>query len=249
LVALIAKLSGGAQAAVIVGLLVAASATGLVVQAMAGVTRRLFLGVWPWPLRALARRRTARRRARWDVLLERRRALEDAHPADGREPEQQKEIDSVAAKMITIAMAGPGRPTWMGDRVHAVESVARDRYGLDLTFAWPRLWLVLPDTTRAEITAAHASFAAAVAVGSWGWPLLLLGTLWWPAAVVGLVVGATGRVRARDAVGDLTALTESALDLHGRTLATALGAAEEGLTGPLTTDEGVEITHLVRKGR
>lgn len=245
----IAKLSGGAQAAVIVGLLIGASATGLVVQAMAGVTRRFFLGTWPWPLGPLARWRTRRRRQRWDVLHDERKALVKAHPAAGRDIARQEEINATAAKMNAIAMARPGRPTWMGDRVHAVESVAWHRYGLDLTFVWPRLWLVLPDTTRAEITAAHASFAAAVAVASWAWPLLLLGTLWWPAAVVGLIVGATGRVRARDAAGDLTALTESALDLHGRLLATSLGAAKEDSTGPLNADEGAEITTVVRKGR
>jgi hypothetical protein len=67
--------------------------------------------------------------------------------------------------------------------------------------------------------------------------------------VVGLVVGATGRVRARDAAGDLTALTESALDLHGRALAIALGAADENSTGPLTPEEGAEITNVARKSR
>ena len=245
----IAKLPGGAQAAVIVGLLLGASATGLVVQAMAGVTRRFFLGAWPWPLRSLARWRTRRRRDRWDRLLERRGDLVRAHPAGQRAPERQEEIDEAAAKMNAIAMARPGRPTWMGDRVHAVESVAWQRYGLDLTFVWPRLWLVLPETTRAEITAAHASFAASVAVASWAWPLLLLGVFWWPAAVAGLIVGAAGRVRARDAAGDLTALTESALDLHGRLLATALGAAAEDSSGPLTADEGATITTVARKGR
>lgn len=239
----ITKWPGGAQAALVVGLLIAASTTGLLVQGTAGATRRLFLGRWP------ARLLTRRRADRWTALLARRRELVAAHPAETRKPEQQREIDAVAAKMNAIALAAPGRPTWMGDRTHAVESVAQHRYGLDLTFAWPRLWLVLPDTARTEITAAHASFAAAVAVASWAWPLLVLGFWWWPATVIGLVVGATGRARARDAIGDLTSLTESALDLHGRALAEALGAADDGVSGPLTREEGLKITSLVRKGR
>ncbi|MFQ6329656.1 hypothetical protein ACLMAL_26455 [Nocardia sp. CWNU-33] len=51
----------------------------------------------------------------------------------------------------------------MGDRVHALEAVALHRYGVDLAFAWLRLWLLFPHTTRTEITTAHAAFAAAVA--------------------------------------------------------------------------------------
>jgi hypothetical protein len=245
--AAIGKLSGGAQAAVIVGLLVAASAAGLVVQSMAGVTRRVFLGAWPWPFRLLALWRIGRRRARWHKHLARRRELELA--PEQRTSAQQQAIDRAAAKVNALAMAEPGSATWMGDRVYAVESVARDRYGLDVAFAWPRMWLVLPETPRTEITAAHASFVAGVAVAGWAWPLFALGALWWPAAVVGIVVGATGWVRARSAVGDLAALTESALDLHGRDLGTALGAVEEGTRGPLTPDEGARITAVVRKGR
>jgi hypothetical protein len=76
LAATVGRLSGGAQAAVVVGLLVGASAAGLVVQAMAGMTRRVFLGAWTWPRRGFARWRIARRRARWHERLVRRRKLE-----------------------------------------------------------------------------------------------------------------------------------------------------------------------------
>ena len=126
----------------------------------------------------------------------------------------------------------------LGRRIHAVEQVALNRHGLDLPFAWPRLWLLLPDTSRNEITAAHAAPAAAVATGTWSWPYLLLGCWWWPAALIGLGIGLTGWVRARAAVTDLSALSEAALDLHGRALAIGLGVAPAESAGPLTQDEG-----------
>jgi hypothetical protein len=237
-----ADLAVTAQAVLIAAVLLAATGTGLAVQALAGVTRLVWLGRWPRPL---ADRLTHRRRTRWHALLDHRRALE----REPRDAARQREIDTAAARMTRIAPAEPGRPTWMGDRMHAVEQVARDRHGLDLTYGWSRLWLVLPDTVRAEVTAAEAAFAAAVATGTWAWPYLLLGFLWWPAFLVAAAVGVTGWVRARAAVGDLAALTEATIDLHGRTLATALGVGEDGATGPLTPDEGREITALVRKGR
>ncbi|MCC8247636.1 hypothetical protein [Saccharothrix luteola] len=247
--AAVGKLSGGGQASVVVGLLIAASAVGLVVQAMAGVTRRVFLGTWPWPLTPLVRWRTGRRRTRWHRRVAKRRELEREHPSGTRTAAQQRAVDRAAARVNALAMAEPGSATWMGDRVHAVEAVARNRYGLDLIFAWPRLWLVLPETTRAEITTTHASFAAGIAVAAWAWPLFALGVRWWPAFAVGLVVGATGWARARGAVTDLTALSEAAVDLHGRDLGIALGVVEEGAVGPLTPEHGARITSLVRKGR
>jgi hypothetical protein len=134
----------------------------------------------------------------------------------------------------------------MGDRIHSLEQIALHRYGLDLAFAWPRLWLVPPETTRMEITAAHAAFAAATS--TWAWPYLLLGTLWWPATMIGLGIAA-GWARARASVSDLTDLSESALDLHGRTLAIALGLATDDRVGPLTVTEGEQLTALIRKGR
>ncbi|WP_330249522.1 hypothetical protein OG874_24740 [Nocardia sp. NBC_00565] len=137
----------------------------------------------------------------------------------------------------------------MGDRIHSLEQIAQNRYGLDLPFVWPRLWLVLPDQARTEITSTHAAFAAAVVTGGWAWPYLALGTLWWPSALIGIGVGVVGWTRARAAIGDLTTLSEAALDLHSRALATTLGISPADTTGPLTIAEGKQITTLIRKGR
>lgn len=188
----------------LVAALLASAGVGLVVQAMTGVTRALWLGRWPGAIL------TARR---WERHLRRRQELAAAQPAGTRSASTQREIDLVAARMNAVAMARPGRPTWTGDRIHAVEGIAADRYGLDLPFAWPRFWLTMPGTARAEITAANGAFAAAVTVASWAWPALVLGALWWPATVVAVMVGTTGWVRARAAITDLTSLVESALDL------------------------------------
>ncbi|MET7688228.1 hypothetical protein ABZT06_09640 [Streptomyces sp. NPDC005483] len=245
----IADLSSGAQALLVVAVLAAASGVGFVVQALAAITRRVWLGPWPRPFAPVAAARTARRRARWHRLVEERRALEAAGPAT-RTREQQDRIDTVAHRITRLAMAEPGRPTWMGDRIHAVESIAYHRYGLDLAYGWSRLWLVLPDPARTELTTAQSAFAAAVATGTWAVPYLLLTVVWWPAVLVAAGIGLTGWARARSAVADLTTLTEAALDLYGRTLAAALGMgdATEG-TGPLTISEGERISDLVRKGR
>ncbi|WP_410615870.1 hypothetical protein [Amycolatopsis sp. lyj-109] len=234
---------GTAQAVVFVAALLASAGVGLVVQAMTGVTRALWLGRWPGAIL------TARRARRWERHLRRRRELEAAHPAGTRSVSTQREIDLAAARMNAVALARPGRPTWMGDRIHAVERIATDRYGLDLPFAWSRFWLTMPATARAEITAANGAFAAAVTVASWAWPALVLGVLWWPAVVVAVVAGTTGWVRGRAAITDLTALVESALDLYGCALAAGVGVETQRPVGPLEIGEGEQVTAIVRKGR
>ena len=247
--ALVAHWSAGTQAVLVVAVLLAAIGVGQAVQALASLTRLLWLGPWPHLFAPVQRWRVTRRRQRWQEHIQQRRTLEQAHPRASRTAEQQEQINAAAQRANRFAWAQPGRPTWMGDRIHALEQVALNRYGLDLTFSWPRLWLVLPDTTRSEIIAAHAAFAAAVATGTWAWPYLLLGIVWWPAALIAVAVGATGWARARAAIADLTALSEAAVDLHGRTLAIAFGVAEEDSIGPLTLTEGEQLTALIRKGR
>jgi hypothetical protein len=245
----LARLPVSSRLVVAAGLLLAAAGLGLVVRALAGATRRLWLGAWPWPLAAAGGRLTARRQRRWQREAEHRRELENPFPFASRSADQQHRINTVAARLNRLSPARPARPTWMGDRIQSVEQVALHRGGLDLSFAWPRLWLVLPDGVRAEIGAAYAAFARATAVGSWAWPYLALGAVWWPAALVGAGIGATGWAAARTAVADLAALSEAAVDLHARTLALALGVGRPETVGPITLAEGEAITALVRKGR
>lgn len=222
------------------------SAVGLAVQALAGLTRAVWLGNWP---ARVSHPIVSRRRRRWDAHAQRRNDLQEQYPLADRTEDQQDAIDRAAARTTRLSPARPGRPTWMGDRGHAVEQIARDRYGLDLTYGWPRLWLVLPDPTRAEITAAHTAFVSSVAVASWAWPYLVLTVVWWPAAAIAVIIGATGWVRGRSAAQELATLSEAAVDLHGRALAVALGVAGPETAGPLTPTEGVAITAIVRKGR
>ena len=234
------------QVLLVIAVGLGASATGLAVQGLAGLTRAVWLGNWPAPL---GRPMVAWRQRRWDTLGRRRHDLQRQHPAAERTADQQHAIDRAAASMTRLSPARPGKPTRIGDRGRAVEQVALDRYGLDLTYGWPRLWLVLPEPVRTEITAAHAAFVSAVAVASWAWPYLALAVLWWPSAVIAAIIGAAGWIRGRAAAHDLASLSEAAVDLHGRDLAVLLGVAGPGTAGPLTPAEGGAITAIVRKGR
>jgi hypothetical protein len=245
----IARWPGAVQALALLGVALAAAVVGLVVQALVGPVRVLFLGQWPRGFRRLARALTDRRRRRWTALVTQREELQRKHPPHTRTTGQQHEIDHTAGRINELALSEPGRPTWTGDRIHALNQVTVNRYGLDLAFCWSRLWLVLPETAHTEINVAQSGFAAALFTATWSIPYLVLGTLWWPAVLIGLVIASVGWSRARTKIGMLTDLTEATLDVYGRTLATALGIADSSATGPLAPEEGRRITDIARKGR
>lgn len=48
--------------------------------------------------------------------------------------------------MTRIAQEQPARPTWIGDRIHAVITRLDRDYHLDLATIWPHLWLAMPET-------------------------------------------------------------------------------------------------------
>ncbi|MEU4066326.1 hypothetical protein AB0F25_28690 [Streptomyces wedmorensis] len=155
--------------------------------------------------------------------------------------------DTVAlnARRNLIALTRPARPTWMGDRLVSVDARVHHAYRLDLTTAWPRLWLLLPDTALSEIRTARAALTAAARRAGWGALYVLPALWWWPAALVVAVVWASAWRQGRLAVHEFAELVESAVDLHGRDLATALGIPCEER---LTADQGLEITRALRKG-
>lgn len=109
-------------------------------------------------------------------------------------------------------------PTKTGNILRAAETRPRDRYGLDAVAVWPRLWLVLPDSTKQEINGARTALDSAVAASIWG-ILFLVFTGWTILALpIGLAVCAAAVlvwVPAR--AGVFCQLVVAAFDVH-RTL-------------------------------
>lgn len=109
-------------------------------------------------------------------------------------------------------------PTKIGNILRAAETRPRDKYGLDSVAVWPRLWLVLPDSTKQEINSARTALDSAVAASIWG-ILFLVFTGWTILALpIGLAVCAAAvlvwvPVRA----GVFGQLVVAAFDVH-RTL-------------------------------
>jgi len=231
-----------------VAALLAAASLGLLARGLGQLLQRAWLGNWPGWAGWASRRLQARRLQRWNTAQD-QYAAAVLRSHDGRQVSDPNGagLEDLAARRNAIALAPPSRPTWMGDRMASVEARVRAEYGLDLAAAWPRLWLVFPDSTRASLRDAYNGFATNATLAAWGVLYLLLGVLWWPAAVVGFGVLWSGWDRGHEAIDVLASLVEATVDIHGRDLATALGliAPEQTTLEPAT---GQSVTRRLRKG-
>jgi hypothetical protein len=201
---------------------------------------QLWLRAWPGPL---ARWLTGRRQRRWTQADEALTGYEEEIRESGARPAMR---DRLAQARNDIALAYPARPTWMGDRTYGVDVRAWHSHGLDLRAVWPRLWLLTTDAGRADVAAARAALDRATTLVGWGVLYVALGTVWWPAALAGLVVGWTGWYRARASTATFADLVEAVVDLNAHRLAVAVGAIRD--TDAFTRDVGLEVTRRVRKG-
>ncbi|NDZ74248.1 hypothetical protein G3I36_25080, partial [Streptomyces sp. SID10362] len=143
-----------------------------------------------------------------------------------------------------IASAPPRHPFWTGDRLAAPAQRLWRAQRLDLAAAWPHLWLLASDGTRAELHAARLRLTAAARLCAWGAGYLVLALWWWPAGLAGVVAVASGVRRGRAAAEAFAELTEALADLHVRDLATALGVESAGVDDP---GLGERLTRLLRK--
>ncbi|WP_331534549.1 hypothetical protein [Pseudonocardia sp.] len=117
-------------------------------------------------------------------------------------------------------------------------------YGLDLPATWPRLWLRLPESTRVPLTESRTRVDDATALGGWALLYLVLGVIWWRAAVAGVVIGLVSWRRAQVAV--YADLVEAAVDVHLDDLL-AQFVDERGVR-PARPPWGHQLTERFRKG-
>ncbi|MBB4717699.1 hypothetical protein [Streptomyces luteogriseus] len=198
------------------------------------------------PGRWLAERRRERwRRAYAEVVAARRAVALSAVPPHGADPQARAALRASLDRCRRICPVPADRPTWIGDRLRAVDLRVHHAYRVDVEALWPRLWLALPDPARAELTDAHAAYRANARLTGWGLMYLLVALWWWPAAVVATVTLTTAWIRARGAAEALADLVEGAVDLYGRDVATALGVLPDG--EGLDRASGDAVSALLRK--
>lgn len=245
------------HSAVVLGILVAAilvgaAAAGLAVRFLGDVINRIWLGRWYRFFDFASEALTKSRRKRWtkaddahrsamvtaaQIRVERMQGLE-VH-------DNMPDLAALRAKRNAIGLESPQRPTWIGDRLLAVDTRVFRFYDVDLSFAWSRLWMAMTDTDRSDLTATQGTLGSAARLVGWGILYLVLGLWWWPSAVIGAGAVLGGWKRGRQSASSCADLIEAAVDMHVRDLATSLG---EGGDGPMTPATGHTITQTVRKG-
>ncbi|MCG7523620.1 hypothetical protein MHW47_04050 [Streptomyces sp. OfavH-34-F] len=240
--------SFGGQVVLLAGVLAASAAVGIAARTLGAGIERVVLAAdwdtWPQPLRRLAGSRVAARRRRWDtarhVLDGHRRAA--ARAAALRKPHDAEALHEARRRLERIAPERPARPTWVGDRVRATGTRVRRDHRIDLAVLWPHLWLTLPDTDRAELSAARGELAASTALAAWSLLYAPLAVVWWPAAGVSLLLLLTARHRTRAAAESYARLVEATVRLRTVELLGLLGVDH---SGPLSDDVGDVLNDLL----
>ncbi|MET7648179.1 hypothetical protein ABZS83_32060 [Streptomyces sp. NPDC005426] len=240
----------GGQVILLGAVLAGAAGAGLTAQGLGALLQRTALAAdwysWPNPARKCADTLVARRRARWTAAADRylRQLDADAHrlALHGRRADPAPRRAAHHA-MRRISAEMPYRPTWSGDRLHAVALRLEHDHHLDLPVVWPHLWLTLPETTRAEITTAEQALARAATMAGWALLYASLTMWWWPAAPLCAALALTARFRLRAAADTYAQLLSAAARLHATDLAIQLGIEH---TGPLDRGLGDAITEQLR---
>ncbi|MEV7887857.1 hypothetical protein ACWD3I_33400 [Streptomyces sp. NPDC002817] len=147
-----------------------------------------------------------------------------------------------AARRNARSLIRPEHPTRLGDRLHAPAVRLGAEYGIDLATVWPRLWLLLPTSTRDTLTETRTRLDAAFALGGWALLYLPLALCWWPAALIAVVTAAVARRRAALAAEAYAELVEATVDLH---LARLHSRLAEPRPSP---QQGRALTERLRRG-
>ncbi|MFI7316823.1 hypothetical protein [Streptomyces venezuelae] len=241
-----------------------AAALGLVAQTLGSLLERLWFAadwtLWPRPLRALAAWRVTKRR-------ERRATAERAYErvrqrigesliagdggGDGTGDDTDDDVRDADLRTARLAMARvsqekPHRPTWTGDRMHAVTLRLAQDLALDLATVWPALWQLLPDAPRQQIEATREALDRAATLAAWAVLYALLAVWWWPALPLAAATFLTAKLRIRGATDAYARLVEASVYLYLGELAERLGVSAEGVLGRRT---GWEVTCLLQGQR
>jgi hypothetical protein len=213
----LAKQPTPTQLACILTILLGVAASGVVVTRLTLPVLRLMEGYWPRFLDAVRKPLVERASRRAESIKSEFQSV--AGPVLGGNPpptqQQQDRFIELGRRWRRYPGADRYQPTRVGNTLRAGESRPAEKYGLDAVALWPHLWLLLPDSTRDELTAARSALDSAVGAFIWG-VLFLVFTVWTPwAAVAGVVVAVTAyQFWVPNRAEVFADLVEAAFDLH-----------------------------------
>ena len=124
-------------------------------------------------------------------------------------------------------------PTRVGNLLRAAEEYPNRCYGLEISTTWPRLWLILPESTQEELTEARQALNWSAQLMIWGFAFIVWAIFGWWAALIGLVIVLAAYWRLLSAANVFGQLLRAAYDLHRFAL-------YEGLHWPLPIDAQTE---------
>jgi hypothetical protein len=211
------------QALLLVVPLIGITLTGLLLQRVSRPALRVLEGYWLPALSGLREWSRNRLSSRADEGAKRLRALL-AGPSSGLSGAEVAELGRrLEAYRWVPAVPAQRTPTRLGNVLRASEVRPGTRYGLDAVTCWPRLWLLLPDKSCDEVTAARAALYLSVQVWLCGLAFTVFVIWAWWAPVLGIAVAFityyTRMLAAARTYGDLV---ESCYDVHRGLLYDAL---------------------------
>ncbi|QBI53035.1 hypothetical protein [Streptomonospora litoralis] len=145
--------------------------------------------------------------------------------------------------MARISPERPARPSWCGDRIHAVSLRLQRDHDLDVAVVWPHLWLILLPETATAITATRRELTRAIGLTAWAVLYLPLAAWWWPASLVTAALAVLSWHKTRMAADTYATLIEATVRLNVGDLADRLGIEHTGL---LTVEVGGELTRRLQ---
>lgn len=165
---------------------------------------RLLEGYWPGLLDGLRRRIVRRLGLRLEA--KRQELNELAKRFDALTEQEQRQYSRLEEELATHPAADRLLPLRLGNCLRAAEDYPRRRYGLATGIVWPRLWLVMPEGAREELSGARARLDAAAGWFLWSGLFLLWSPwAWWvaPLAILAASVSARAILQAAFTYGIL----------------------------------------------
>lgn len=235
------------QVALLVIALLVLILSSLLMQRLRFNILRLLEGYWPWLFRWLADKladmqnwRFERWERNWNELKSREAALSRREALKLVELEMRTHYFPSAPKDLL--------PTALGNTLKAAETTPTHKYGLDAFVCWPRLWLLLPDNTRDDLSAARQVLNTLVELWAWGLLFLiwLIGSPW--ALLVSVLWLLIARLLLLQAAMAYADLFESAFDLHRWSLYKSVGWPLPETSGEAEIAAGQRLTEFLWRG-